>query len=401
MPPKNQIKCNDKECLRTIPTHLQNICCFSCQQYYHVKCTNLKSTKSFIELQAKNTLWVCKTCLPPIITKKVKCGKCSKTMQSSNINIKCMNCKKYFHGNCAKTPKKKFIETNSWICTSCVCTEMPFSSLDNNNLALDINGHTIDNDNINLTPSFTITTLLDRIPGNIIIETDEFLSDSINSKYYSLQDFITNKRKFTKNSLTVFHLNIASLQAHIDDLKALLAVLNHTFDIIAISETKIRENIDVTTNIHIDDYNFVNTPTKSFFGGTRIFIRSCLDYNIRNDLSRSEQDEAEAIFVEITNLKKKILIGCMYRHHNSIKKFTENFLLDTLKLISKENKTCILAGDFNVDLLKCDDVNEIATFYDMHTLYIRLTVFSNFLKLLFVLHPLTFSKLLLRCWESC
>ena len=369
MPNCNQVNCNNKECLKVIPTHLQKIFCCTCYKYYHVKCTNLKNTRTFFELQEKNTPWICKSCLPPIITKKVKCGKCCKTVPNNSSDIKCLKCKKYFHGKCAKITNNKYLESNSWICTSCVCNEMPFRAIDNNNLALDLNGLTIDNDNINITPSFTIATLLDKIPGNIIIETDEFLSDSINSKYYSLQDFLSHKNELTKNSLTVFHLNIVSLQGHIDDLKALLAALDHSFDIIAISETKILENIDITTNIDLIGYNFVGTPTKSSYGGTGIFIRSCFDYDVRKDLSRSEQDEAEAIFVEITNLKKKILIGCIYRHHDSIKKFTENFLLSILNLISKENKTCILAGDFNIDLLKCDDVNEVATFYDILSSY--------------------------------
>ena len=66
-----------------------------------------------------------------------------------------------------------------------------------------------ENGNLKLFPSFTVQTLLDKIPGSIRIETDEFLSDSINLKYYTPSEFIN--AKISKNTFTVFHMNIASL----------------------------------------------------------------------------------------------------------------------------------------------------------------------------------------------
>ena len=87
-------------------------------------------------------------------------------------------------------------------------------------------------DSLNILPSFSIQTLLDTISGAITIETDEFLSDSIESKYYKPEDFIAEK--IPKNSFSIMHLNIASLQGHIDDLKKVLALLNHPSHIILV-----------------------------------------------------------------------------------------------------------------------------------------------------------------------
>ena len=56
------------------------------------------------------------------------------------------------------------------------------------------------------------------MPGNKI-ETDEFINDTIQSKYYSPAEFIS--AKFNKRKFTIVHLNISSLYAHIDDLKKL------------------------------------------------------------------------------------------------------------------------------------------------------------------------------------
>jgi exonuclease III len=72
----------------------------------------------------------------------------------------------------------------------------------------------------------------------------------------------------------MFHLNIASLSLHLDDLKVLLRLLDYPFDVIAVSETKIKEGFDPITNIYIDGYNFVHTPTKTDFGGVGLFIKN-------------------------------------------------------------------------------------------------------------------------------
>ena len=65
----------------------------------------------------------------------------------------------------------------------------------------------------------------------------------------------------------MFHINIASLACHLDDLKTVLSLLDHPFDIIAVSESKIKDGQESLTNIYIDGYNFEQTPTKSDFGG--------------------------------------------------------------------------------------------------------------------------------------
>ena len=88
-------------------------------------------------------------------------------------------------------------------------------------------------------PSFSIQSLLDQLPGQNF-STDDFLSDSIESKYYTPAQFIAEK--FSKKAFTMIHLNIASLQRHIDELRTFLSILEHPFQIICISETRLQED---------------------------------------------------------------------------------------------------------------------------------------------------------------
>ena len=86
------------------------------------------------------------------------------------------------------------------------------------------------------------------------------------------------------------------------------------------------------------------------------------------NLSKSVESVAESFFIEILlEKKKKLIIGVIYRHHQSITYFVDNFLADILHKIGQSKKTCAIMGDFNVDLLKIDNHDESNLFYNVLT----------------------------------
>ena len=103
----------------------------------------------------------------------------------------------------------------------------------------------------------------------------------------------------------MFHINIVSLSSHLDDLKMLLSLLDHPFDIIAVSETKIKDGQEPVTNFSIVGYEFRHTPTKSDFGGVGIFYKNNLDFVVRDDLSQSIHTTSESIFIELSPEQNK------------------------------------------------------------------------------------------------
>ena len=126
----------------------------------------------------------------------------------------------------------------------------------------------------------------------------------------------------------------------------LLELLDHPWDIIGVSETKIREEGDALINISISGYDFIQTATKSFFGGVCILVKTGIEYKVREDLNKSIHNVSESFFVEIKDKsRKKLLVGCIYRHHSSITAFVDLFYAETLTKIGKENsKTVALLG---------------------------------------------------------
>ena len=177
--------------------------------------------------------------------------------------------------------------------------------------------------------------------------------------YLTLSDL--NKLKTDPNSISYFHLNIASLNLHFDELSQILGNCSIKFDFIGITETGLKKGDPSPTQLN--DYVFEDGFTESRKGGTRLYISKKFSYQPRVDLNIFHKGEIESIFIEIVNEKQpNIIVGCLYRHPSmDIDKF--NILYSqTLEKISTEGKEVILMGDFNINLLNTESHQESEDF---------------------------------------
>ena len=187
--------------------------------------------------------------------------------------IQCSECDAFFHSSCSIT-FNEFQDRNAWIFDTCIRASNPFSTIDDDNLLLTITANDSTYEYLNLHPSFAIQSLLDKLPGDKGDITDDFLTESISSKYYT-------PSSFSKKLFSMMHINIASLQCHIGDLRTMLSILGHEFDIIAVTETRLNEDIDPIIDINLDGYDFVETRTNAIYGGTGIYIKNGIDYQLK------------------------------------------------------------------------------------------------------------------------
>ena len=88
--------------------------------------------------------------------------------------------------------------------------------------------------------------------------------NSVSFDYYTPYEL--NKIKVKQEDLSVLHLNVSSLSAHIGDLKNFLSELRTKFDKICISESRLSQKNSKTTNINLAGYNIEQTPTGSLVG---------------------------------------------------------------------------------------------------------------------------------------
>ena len=142
------------------------------------------------------------------------------------------------------------------------------------------------------------------------------------------------------------------MKENFDGLEYLLKCTSKSFDIIAVSETRISKKTSLTCNISLKNYSFESTQTESSAGGTLLYISNRLSYKPRFDLNTLKNNQVESTFIEIINTKKaNIGVRCIYKHLNMDAIEFNNHLNQMLEKVSKEQKQIILFGDFNINLL--------------------------------------------------
>ena len=147
-------------------------------------------------------------------------------------------------------------------------------------------------------PPYEVLSKLLKLPSLNDFDMDENLVNAINSKYCDFSELRNTDN--SKRSFSLFHFNLRSLSKHIDELQMLLRSTNIPFNIIRVSETKEQVDGGFLTNVNLNGNDFYSQPSKTSAGGVGIYIKSSLNYVIRDDLNKTE-DEFECIWVEIKN----------------------------------------------------------------------------------------------------
>ena len=315
---------------------------------------------------------------------KFPCIVCEKNCNVNQQSIYCTQCLNWVHRKCNGTSKADFDilseedDDMPFHCILCVihnnAENFPYGYLSNSEL-LDLHGVDLPSQ-LALLQSYDVCSKLSKMPTMTDFDMDENLAHKINSRYMEIFDL--SKLHDTKDSFSLFHLNIRSLSAHFDELLLLLSSFSLSVDVIGISESKEQIDCGFLTNVNISGYTMHSTPTKSSAGGVALYVKSSLDYKPRDDLSVCK-DEFEMVGIEILNTKSKnILCCCVYRHPNTDAQEFVNYLDNLLQKLGKENKHIYFMGDFNLNLLNYESHSDTNDFIN--------TMVSHYL-LPYILHP--------------
>ncbi|XP_059224405.1 uncharacterized protein LOC131997570 [Stomoxys calcitrans] len=122
--------------------------------------------------------------------------------------------------------------------------------------------------------------------------------------------------------------------------------INSDIDAICISETWFHPEID-SSIFHVTGYKLFRADRHTHGGGVAIYIKHGISCSLKCMSNRSSR--IEYLFLELlSDDKKRLLLGCVYRPNSSID-FEE--LIETIDIISIEYDNIIVAGDFNSNLL--------------------------------------------------
>ena len=195
-------------------------------------------------------------------------------------------------------------------------------------------------------------------PSNLNPDENEPIFDSL-SPYFdidSLKESTTADR--LRNSFSILSLNAQSIHAKIEELRVFihsLSKINILFDAICIQETWLDSNSDVS-QLTISGYRIIlHNKSASAHGGLAIYLRSDYEYSDFISIKDSELWEGLFIRIKLQSLNKSLILGNVYRPPNNLVEPTNTFFDEFSQRLSElmsNNSECVIAGDFNIDLLK-------------------------------------------------
>jgi len=90
------------------------------------------------------------------------------------------------------------------------------------------------------------------------------------SQYATHADFVSHTDKLMSNDLSLLHCKIRSLYKNTEKLEEIVTPCSKPPDIIALSETRIKETSIIAT---LPGYNFINENSQTQAGGVGAYIK--------------------------------------------------------------------------------------------------------------------------------
>ena len=209
--------------------------------------------------------------------------------------------------------------------------------------------------------------------SEVNIDTNHFselypnLQQSIDEQYYTIDKF---NRNFSANNndLSIFHVNIRSLNANGDILSGFLSTLNRKFQVICLTETFVKDT--EASFLQFNDYNIIHsTRTGRRAGGAALLIKKSFDFEVIHEATVN-LPFIESVFVKIKQTNcNPVIVASVCRPPNSNFSNFLNFMEQTLSSLVNLNCDKILMGDYNLDLLKINDDTQSASFYNSMNSY--------------------------------
>lgn len=163
------------------------------------------------------------------------------------------------------------------------------------------------------------------------------------------------RRKFSNNNpdhqeQIILHANVQSINNKYLEIEDLLNKDN--CDILCLSETWADD--DRVQTMVIQNFQLATYFNRKFFmhGGTAIFVRNNLEFKVRNDINKiSFEMNFEISAIELKS--SKLVVIAAYRPDKDIDLFYE-LLNKLLQKLCREGRRTVIAGDFNLNVLKPD-----------------------------------------------
>lgn len=154
-----------------------------------------------------------------------------------------------------------------------------------------------------------------------------------------------------QDHFAVLHCNIRSIKKNFDHLLSYLSQHSFKYDVIAITETWLRES----ESVHLPGYVMLSQPRNSATrgGGVALFIKDCFSF-VHLSNSSCCSSSAETLFIHLQN---GVIVGVIYRPPISSVADFITVMESTMIPIVASKAPIIVCGDINIDVSgdTCDD----------------------------------------------
>ena len=160
-----------------------------------------------------------------------------------------------------------------------------------------------------LKPPKSLSNLYNKF-NNFSSQQNRNTENIIKWKYYDVEEIQSLNSLNHEDALILFHINTCSLPKNFEELQFLLDKTKIDFDVIIISESKIKKDTSPINSINLKGYSNESCPTESAVGGTLLHISNHVSYTPRNDLCIYKSTRLESTFFEILNpAKTNVMAG--------------------------------------------------------------------------------------------
>ena len=146
--------------------------------------------------------------------------------------------------------------------------------------------------------------------------------------------------------------------------------LRFKFNVICLQECWIRDQTDTCT-FQIPGYECVaQGKSSSERGGLITYVDNQFQYEVRQSINEYKLWEGQIIQVKGGCLRKEIIVGNIYRPPRTLREDTKQFINEFTSLVQaldNTNLNIVLAGDYNLNLLKINESEICCEFFDLLT----------------------------------
>ena len=203
------------------------------------------------------------------------CQQCNKKVKANSKRLLCIHWNNMVHLKCIgtnSTKRLKSYDPQRWICYRCYLKKLPFFNTQN-------------------------------LSKETISVTDQAIQNNVHSE--TLERY--------RNHLGIAHQSTQSMSSTFDEFQVM--VYHHTFDIITLSETWLRNFTNLLQYVQIPAYSFRYKNRDEWRGGgVGMYIKDTIKYKEPQDLSKLDET-IKHMWIESQgkNKNKNYLVGVFYQ----------------------------------------------------------------------------------------